>query len=335
MKHLIFITSGLALALAGSTLYLARQLGAERARARDAESRVARVESYVRDFERRSAQANATPAPVAPRNAPAGATTADGVSAQSAAAAGADASDTSSQRTWGDITARMLKEPTSRALMRAEKIVGLKAQTPELARRLNMTDAEYQKFIEFLADQDLDRITAMSNRRRTAGFDFQKILGQQRKDLEAFLGEDRARQYARYQEGEPDRSQVRMLRGRLGEADALGDDQAERLASGLQEERQSWSKELEARFGGTATYSMGGVFGASFMASGTTADEDAMEADILDQMKSYRNRMRDRAGTILTPHQLEVYTDMLDGQLAHSRVFLRSQRETPPGSAAH
>jgi hypothetical protein len=70
------------------------------------------------------------------------------------------------------------------------------------------------------------------------------------------------------------------------------------------------------------------------MASGTKADEDAMEADIVDQMNSYRNRMRDRAGSILTPHQLDVYTEMLDGQLASQRVFLRRQRETPPRSAA-
>jgi hypothetical protein len=196
-----------------------------------------------------------------------------------------------------------------------------------------MTDAEYQKLIEFLADEEMDRSKAMSSGRRTPGFDLQKILDQQKKDLNAFLGEERARQYAQYKDGEPDRAQVRLLRGRLGEADALSDDQAERLASGWQEERQSWKKELEARFDGTATYSMGGVFGASFMASGTTADEDAMEADILDQMNSYRNRMRDRAGSILTPHQLEVYTEIIDGQLTHSRVFLRSQRETPPRSA--
>jgi hypothetical protein len=332
MKHLVLVTGGLALALAGTGVYLARQLGAERARAEHAESRVAQLEARIRSFERHSEPTASAPAPV--RNARTGSASSDTAPAQSPPAADASASGTPPQRTWGDSWSRMLADPSSRQLVRGQKMAELKAQTPDLARRLNMTEAEYQKFIDFLVDQDLARNTTFAARRNNSATDFQKLRDQQNKALEAFLGEERARQYAQYKEGEPDRAQVRMLRGRLGEADVLSDDQVERLASGLQEERQSYNKELEARFGGSATYSMGAFFGAHFMASGTKADEDAMEADIVDQMNSYRNRMRDRAGSILTPHQLDVYTEMLDGQLASQRVFLRRQRETPPRSAA-
>jgi hypothetical protein len=65
------------------------------------------------------------------------------------------------------------------------------------------------------------------------------------------------------------------------------------------------------------------------MARGSKEDEDAMEADMREQMESYRGRMLDRASGVLTPRQLEAYTTMLDAQLTSQRIWVRADRETP------
>ena len=211
----------------------------------------------------------------------------------------------------------------------AERLLELKGQNPDLGRRMGMTEAEYQKFLEFAATHDIDSQDAFQVGRRTAGFDFRKFEEEKKRKLAEYLGEERLRQYQQYQDEAPDRGQVMRLRGRLGEADALSDSQADQLITGWSEERRAFQKELEARFGGNATYTTGSYSGASFMASGSKEDEDSMEADMREQMESYRSRMLNRASGVLTPRQLEAYTTMLDGQLTSQRIWVRADRETP------
>ena len=89
----------------------------------------------------------------------------------------------------------------------------------------------------------------------------------------------------------------------------------------MQNERARFAEELREQYAGeTLTFSMGWD-GGDFMASdtkGTSAEEQ-----VLAQMEDYRHRMVRGAQSVLTAHQLEVFTQLQDEILAAQRVELR------------
>ena len=323
MKSLIVLMSVMAASLAATSLYLLKQLGAERELAQQLaqEAVVLRASAKAAIHPQPTPRATATAAPTA------------SVQPGAAAAAPDAAPSGPVPQAQNDSYARrrqMMSEPSSRALLRADRIAYYKAQNPGLARQLKLSDAEYQKLIEFLADQDLQRDVAIAkNHMGLPGNAYFDVQQRERRELTEQLGEERAKQFSAYQAGAIDRAQVRTLRSRLGELDVLTDEQATTLAAALQEEREQFNKDLQAQYGDRASYTLV-TSGVNLIGTGSTADEDAMEQQLRDEMDGYSRRMRDRAASVLTCGQMKVFNEMQDAQLATQRVMVRTLRETVP-----
>ena len=161
---------------------------------------------------------------------------------------------------------RLSRSASSRALMRADKIERLRQQYPNLARVLGMSEAEAADLIGFLADLEQQREVSFAKGRQNGGrMDMGATVAEQRRELAQRLGDERLAKLDSYRTGLPDRSQVRSFRNRLSDADALSDSQAEELATALQDEREQYSKQLQAEMGGNTTFSMQSMNGFTLM----------------------------------------------------------------------
>lgn len=320
MKGLILLVSAAALTLAGTCLYLSSQVRAEREQRLAADARAARLAAEVEKLQsqRLASAANSAAEPSGH------AKTKRAVTAPAPAVQTGGTLAPGEERFEGFPERKLFANASGRALLRADTLASLRSRNPELAQRVNLTEAENQKLLELLADQELRR------RAGSRSGSIQDAAAQDQKEIEVVLGKERARVYEEYKKGAPDRQQVRSLRSRLGEVDAMTDDQATTLASALQEEREQFGRELKEQFGDRGGFTMGTVTGGVFRATGGIVDEDRQERDVVDQMKRYNQRMQGRASSVLNTRQLKVFTEMQDAQLAQQRVFLRSMRETVP-----
>jgi hypothetical protein len=322
------IVGGIALALAGSSAWLAWQLHLERARSEQAEARVAQlegVESRLKAVERERAVEHATAAatPVATPQPPAGAQ-------QPPAAQSTPGSGVVAFNSEDSYQLRLSRSASSRALLRADKIERLRQQYPNLARVLGMSEAEAADFIGLLADQEQQRELAFARRRQNGGRDVGAQVAEQRRDLAQRLGDERLAKFDNYRKGLPDRSQVRSFRSRLSDADALSDSQAEELASALQDEREQYAKQVQADMGGNATFSMQSMSGFTLMTNIAPSNEDAQEKQLVDQIESYNKLAHDRASSLLSPNQLKAFEQFQQAQLTSQRLMIRSMRDTVP-----
>jgi hypothetical protein len=326
MKFLLFLAGVIAVALAGTSAYLMQQLGSERSRAQQAETKVAELESRLNTMERKrvaALQASAQPPSDA---APPDAATTTAKSDQRSEAGGEREVIT---KPWENKRQRMWSTPSSRSLMRAERIQRLKQQSPELARALGVSDAEAENLYGVLADQELRTELSLPEMRR-AGLSWNEVQARQKRELTEKLGEERMRRYEAYQQGAPDRAQVRVFRSMLGEADTLTDAQAESLSKALQEERERYAQEIRDQIGPGATFTMGVASGRSMITNVPRTDEDGQERQILEQMETYARHANERAATLLSPRQLKVFEQMTAARLSEERLTLRSMRETDP-----
>jgi hypothetical protein len=326
MKHLLFLPSVIAVALAGTSVYLMQQLGNERSRAQQAETRVAELTSSLKTMERKRLSAvEAAPQPLPDTAAPAAA--ASTASGSGSSKAGGEPEVIT--RSWESKQQRMWRTPSSRALMRAERIFRLKQQSPELARALGVSDAEAEHLYGVLADHELrSELTLPEMRRARVSWD--EAQAWQKRELSEKLGEERMRRYEAYQKGATDRAQIRVFRSILGEADTLTDAQADSLAKALQEERERYSQEIKDQIGTAATFTMGVAFGRPMITNVPRTDEDGQERQIVEQMETYARRANERAATLLSPRQLKVFEQMTAAQLSKEQLTLRSMRETEP-----
>jgi hypothetical protein len=317
-------------ALVGASAYLGWQLGVERSRAQLAETRVAELESRVQRVERERAsereieRATATTAPVAVPPARA-------AKAQAAPDAQPANPGAGGFIRENDFQLRLSRAPSSRALVRADKIERLKQQYPNLARALGMSETEAADFIGFLADQEQQREIAWAKARQSRQFgNFETQRAQDQKELAQRLGDERLAKFDAYRSGMPDRAQVRSFRSRLGDADALSDSQADALALALQDQREQYEKEIKSEMGGNATFSMSSVNGFSLMTNIAPSNEDGQEKQLVDQIETYNKRAHDTASGLLSPGQLKKFDEYQQAQLTSQRVMIRSMRDTVP-----
>jgi len=323
------IAGTIALALAGSSAWLAWQLHLERARTERAEARVAQleaVESRLKVLERERAVERATAAAtqVATPQPPAS------LKQPPPAAQSTPGSGVVTFNSEDSYQLRLSRSASSRALLRADKIERLKQQYPNLARVLGMSEAEAADFIGLLADQEQQRELGFAKQRQNGGRDVAAQVAEQKRELAQRLGDERLAKFDNYRKGLPDRSQVRSFRSRLSDADALSDSQAEELAVALQDEREQYAKQLQAEMGGNTTFSMRSMSGFTLMTNIAPSNEDAQEKQLVDQIESYNKLAHDRAASLLSPAQLKTFEQFQQAQLTSQRLMIRSMRDTIP-----
>jgi hypothetical protein len=328
MKTLISALGAGVLALLGASAYLTWQLGSERSRAQRAESEVAELEARVKRVEiertRESERAAAATARVTAPAPPAARTRAQEMAAP-------DSSGGTAMVREENFQLRLNRVPSSRALVRADKIEQLKQQYPNLGRVLGMSEAEAADFIGFLADQQQRQDLSMAKAAQNGQFrDFQAQREQAQREIAQRLGAERVQKYDAYVKGLPDRSQVRSFRGRLSDSDALSDSQADALGLALQQQREQYSNELKAEVGSNATFTMGGANGMLLMTNISPSDEDAQEKQLVEQIETYNKRAHDAAASLLSPRQLKSFEEFQQAQLTSQRLRIRSMRDTVP-----
>ena len=121
----------------------------------------------------------------------------------------------------------ILDDPREREGLKEQSRRNLRAANGDLARELELTDAEYAALIELLAENDL-QVTAMTERDPSSGYptnDFLALRDRLERDIADLLGAEKAQQYSAYEDSWQVRNQVQQLRGRLSPSDALTEEQ--------------------------------------------------------------------------------------------------------------
>jgi hypothetical protein len=314
--------------LALTSIYLWKQLDAERDRAqtaatqhKDAEARLAKL-----DHEQHPAAAarNATTASSPPSVAQAAPVAAQSSSANSDIDE-MDLHNVRYQKRWQEARRRMLADPGERELLKAQARSEARGANSDLARELQLSGVEFDRLIELLAELDL-KLADLYNRsddvRADIASESQALRDQLTQDIASLLGYEKAQQYAAFQDSRAVRTQVRRLRGRLGEGDGLTDEQDQRLIATLQKDRLTFNEEMQRRVpkervSGSRTTWDGGIFMAD-SASAVPAQEQ-----FIKQIEEFRKRQRQAAAEILTARQLNVFAQMQEEMLSEDRLDAR------------
>jgi hypothetical protein len=331
MKKLILGLVTVAVGLAVACAYLLNQIEVERGRTRAEADRRQELQARVKQIEREQlAAANQDSGIDALRAAR------EDLSKQPASSArdvAPDGNKTSGLKATGNDQLawrrRMLEDPAGRELLRAQQRAELHAANPTLARDLGLTKAEYDRLLELLAEQALQRMELFAREDSISASLLDKLKeldGDDERYVADLLGDQKAQQYQKYVASQPVRAQVSQFRARLGEANALRDGQSARLVTVLQGQRERFAKELQEHYAGhNVTRTLGTWYGGQFMASDTMST--SAEEQILAQMEDYNRRLIHGAASVLTESQLEVFTQIQDERLTHQRVQLRANAD--------
>jgi hypothetical protein len=220
-----------------------------------------------------------------------------------------------------------LADPVQRANLLTDSRASLRRQYARLREKLNLGDSAFEQLVSILAEKELQSQESYLRCATTAGCDtkeyFQKHpVDDRSQELLALLGADKVDELTKYQTSIAERDAVAQLRGRLTDANSIGDEQAERLALALADERERFQKETSAR--GSEANGFGTNLGMIFYSSDSnSAEQRLMEAS------QYSQRLRQRAAGVLSPAQLAAYNQMQDELLAQVATFLK------PASTAH
>ena len=222
-----------------------------------------------------------------------------------------------------------LQDPVKRRAMLDEIKASSRGFYPQLAQVLQLSDFEYDRLLELLAEQQLDvremmLRCALDSRCKFPGVD-RAYRESQELEVAALIGADRQQRLEKYQQSLNERSAVRQLRGRLPDKDHLSEAQAERLIAAISEEHQRFEAGIAEGGAGVSGYNTGGV---SFVLSG----EEAGAEKRLAEAKEYLGKVRERAAQVLTAGQLTVFDEMLDEGFRQVQFHLRQdgEKSAPP-----
>ena len=195
----------------------------------------------------------------------------------------------------------------------------------DLARELELTEAEYAALIELLAENDL-QVTAMTERDPSSGYptnDFLALRDRLEQDIADLLGAEKAQQYSAYEDSWQVRNQVQQLRGRLSPGDALTEEQNRQLIAALKEERLSFNEDMQRRVPRERVVGHAGAWeGAHFVAD--SASTLPVQEQYLRQREEFSKRQRQRAAEVLSARQLRVFAQMQDEVLTRERLETRT-----------
>jgi hypothetical protein len=178
-----------------------------------------------------------------------------------------------------------------------------------LRHYLGLDDDQYERFLEMLAEHDLATRERMSRcsldeHCKFPGVD-QKTIDDQRRNVASMFGPDILDKYEFYQFSAAEREVVTELRGRLPDRSRLGDAQAEKLVRALYEENRSIMADARTSGGNVGNYN--NILWAPMTSRGATEQNEVT--------MGFNMRLHARAAAVLTPDQLETYTDMYNHAL--------------------
>ena len=186
-----------------------------------------------------------------------------------------------------------------------------------LERHLDLAPELWERVLQTYAEADCKADPACKAQKIDG-----KILASRAHAIEETVGHDVAAKITRYNNTLNERILVRELQTRLGEASALSTESAETFIAALAEENIAVRQEL---FPGVQT--------TSFSERGHGKVYFPIGEDSLDQRMEFAakqsQRLRDRAGTMLTADQSVVFNQMQDELLAAFRTYLENGPNKP------
>jgi hypothetical protein len=220
----------------------------------------------------------------------------------------------------------MLDDPAGRKLFLAQARAEARAENRDLGRELQLTSEEYDRLIDLLAEhtmQQRDLFSRADDITADTSNELHALRDRLAQDIGDLLGQDKAQQYAAYEDSRAVRTQVRRLRGALTEGDALTDEQSSRLIAALQKERQAFNKEMQRRIPNErVSASMGTWYGGEFRSDRTSSA--AAHEHFLQQTEEFSQRLRRSAAEILSAPQLRAFAQMQDEWLTEQRLEART-----------
>lgn len=285
MKKLVVVLSIAVLALAGGTLYLWRQLDAERKLNADLQQRMQALESAQQSF-----------ASFFNRREPAADTTAPQESAPPVDPAAARARREQNAREALNRTREALNTPEARQVVSGMVRAFLPMMLPDLAKELNLSPAEMDKFMELLSRQTdgvIGQFAGGASAQQMAG-NVEEMRQKGDAEIAAFLG-DKYPQWKEYEGSLQARQQVNQLQTTLAASgNKLSDAQTRPLIAALSAEQKRIAQDA-----------------ASNSATQSATPEERRQ---LAQQRTTENNRRlvDAAAPYMTAQQLEAYKASLN-----------------------
>jgi beta-lactamase regulating signal transducer with metallopeptidase domain len=204
-------------------------------------------------------------------------------------------------------------------------------ENPEVAQALGLSSAQETALISELAERGMQEkeLWVPLGLKRLSQAEFGSAIDQLRaasdQRLVQILGEAKFQEYQRYRHSTPERQQLRYLRVRLDEKDALTPAQAKQLVDTMQEERERHVQQLMAS-GETSGYRREYPFRA---APKNMTDPAAilkfMEEDLV-RTKAFMKTLHNRASEILTKEQLRRFDEMQEEQFNQEQRSVDARR---------
>jgi hypothetical protein len=317
MRKLVAALSLSTVTFAATTAYFARELQRERANDARVATLPAAEQPATADTPQRSLNNNDAP----PASPPVAASREENI----------DPMEDAKRRVAANADRELAKllDPAKRRAMLDEMKAGSRGLYSQLAQVLQLSDFEYDRLLELLAEQQLaghERMLrcALDSTCKFPGFD-RAYRDSQELEVAALIGADRQQRLEKYQQSLDERNSVRQLRGRLPDKDHLSDAKAELLIAAIAEEHQRFEAAIVQSGAGVSGLNTGGV---SFALS----PEESGAEKRLAEATEYLGRVRERAAQILTAGQLAVFNEMLDEGFRglQSHVRQDGEKTTPP-----
>ncbi len=219
----------------------------------------------------------------------------------------------------------MISTPEGREDVIAQHKMMYRQVYPRVDRVLGLSPEEYSRFLEVLATQGVENQERQMRCMAEPDCDPRTLWntsGDSRQaTMNEFLGPERSAKFQNYTNTMGEREVVSQLRNRLPDAQRLSDESAESLITALAAERDAMSR--------ASTSTTGYGFGAGMiMTSGDTFEERYETAQRNSQ------RLRDRAAQYLSGEQLRVFNEMQDETLVSLRAMLRRKDQVSYTGAA-
>lgn len=238
-RRAVIVLGVLAGGLAAASIYLWRELDAERAVTAGLRARLAAVPTSPAVPPVVAVPSPATPAPTA---TPAATTP--------VAATTAPQQTTGTQEEWNDYRRRMMRDPRYREAQREQNRLALAPRRSNLIRLLGFTPAEADAIIDMQIEREWQReehevtITSEDMRLRLRK-EAEAREREYQARVQSLYGQERAARLEHYMESRPSRMQVDTFRTQLRGDDMLRDDQIEPLIEALHVDRSRMSEQLQ------------------------------------------------------------------------------------------
>jgi hypothetical protein len=320
MRKLVIALTLTSLAFAGSTVYFAHQLSVER-------ERLAAIPLPAGSVPTASKVPSPAPAAAAGQTVakPAGNPPAQAPEFSGNTVNGQPISEADIKKMQAEYSRRFLErlaDPERHEEMLAEYKVIMRNTYPRVDRVVGLSPEEYARFIELVAQQQIDtqemHARCMTDPTCDVSNLYRNRPDSQRHELDELLGMERAQKFENYKNTMGEREAIAQLRNRLPDSQRLTDDKAEALIAALAEERDAIHRDAVQSGTGMNGFNIGA--GMVFSSGDASTFEERYES-------AQRNsqRLRDRAAQHLSTEQMRAFNEMQEETLISLRGALRNK----------